>query len=49
MVAIAPDVSGLVTDVLVADNQDVRRGDVLFRIDPERFEVSPFVRLKLLL
>ena len=40
VVAIAPDVSGLVTDVLVKDNQHVRRGDVLFRIDPERFSLA---------
>jgi multidrug resistance efflux pump len=40
VVAVAPDVSGLVTDILVADNQDVRRGDVLFRIDPERFSLA---------
>jgi RND family efflux transporter MFP subunit len=39
VVAVAPDVSGLVTEVLVQDNQEVRRGDVLFRIDPERFQV----------
>ena len=37
---IAPDVSGLVTEVLVSDNQNVRRGDVLFRIDPERFTLA---------
>jgi multidrug resistance efflux pump len=37
VVAVAPDVSGLIKDVLVCDNQEVRRGDVLFRIDPERF------------
>jgi multidrug resistance efflux pump len=40
VVAVAPDVSGLVTDVLVADNQDVQRGDVLFRMDPERFSLA---------
>jgi RND family efflux transporter MFP subunit len=40
VVAVAPDVSGLVTDVLVRDNQIVRRGDVLFRIDPERFTLA---------
>jgi multidrug resistance efflux pump len=40
VVAVAPDVSGLVTDVLVKDNQNVRRGDVLFRIDPERFTLA---------
>lgn len=40
VVAIAPDVSGLVTDVLVRDNQDVKRGDVLFRVDPERYQIA---------
>ncbi|WP_298966781.1 HlyD family secretion protein [uncultured Methylobacterium sp.] len=40
VVAVAPDVSGLVTEVKVSDNQSVRRGDVLFRIDPERFSLA---------
>jgi multidrug resistance efflux pump len=40
VVAVAPDVSGLVTEVLVSDNQNVRRSDVLFRIDPERFSLA---------
>jgi multidrug resistance efflux pump len=40
VVAIAPDVSGLVTEVLVKDNQRVRRGNVLFRIDPDRFTLA---------
>ncbi|TPI35862.1 HlyD family secretion protein [Mesorhizobium sp. B3-1-6] len=40
VVAIAPDVSGLVTGVFIKDNQNVRRGDVLFRIDPERFTLA---------
>jgi multidrug resistance efflux pump len=40
VVAVAPDVSGLVTEVLVKDNQNVRRGDVLFHIDPERFSLA---------
>ncbi|MCJ2026407.1 HlyD family secretion protein [Methylobacterium sp. J-067] len=40
VVEIAPDVSGLVTQVLVEDNQEVTRGDVLFRIDPERFTLA---------
>lgn len=40
IVAIAPDVSGLVTDVLVHDNQTVKRGDVLFRIDRARFALA---------
>jgi multidrug resistance efflux pump len=40
VVAVAPDVSGLVTEVMVEDNRVVRRGDVLFRIDPERFDLA---------
>ncbi len=40
VVAVAPDVSGLVTEVLVQDNQVVKRGDVLFRIDPDRFALA---------
>jgi RND family efflux transporter MFP subunit len=40
VVAIAPDVSGLVTEVLVKDNQDVKRGDILFRVDPDRYEIA---------
>jgi multidrug resistance efflux pump len=40
VVTIAPDVSGLVQEVLVHDNQTVKRGDVLFRIDPDRFELA---------
>jgi RND family efflux transporter MFP subunit len=40
VVTIAPDVAGLVTQVLVHDNQVVKRGDVLFRIDPERFQLA---------
>jgi multidrug resistance efflux pump len=40
VVTIAPDVSGLVTQVMVRDNQPVKRGDVLFRIDPDRFELA---------
>lgn len=34
---IAADVSGLVTEVAVKDNQYVRCGDILFRIDAERY------------
>lgn len=40
VVTIAPDVSGLITEVAVRDNQPVKHGDVLFRIDPERFELA---------
>ena len=38
VVAIAPDVTGLVTTVQVDDNQLVQKGDVLFTIDQPRFE-----------
>jgi RND family efflux transporter MFP subunit len=40
VVPVAPDVSGFVTEVLVSDNQQVRRGDVLFRIDRARYEIA---------
>ena len=40
VVDVAPDVSGFVTDVMVRDNQQVRRGDVLFRIDRARFVLA---------
>ena len=40
VVAVAPDVSGLVTEIPVNDNQEVKRGDVLFRVDPERFQIA---------
>jgi len=35
---VAPKVRGLVAEVLVAHNQQVRRGDPLLRIDPEEFD-----------
>ncbi|BCM85241.1 efflux RND transporter periplasmic adaptor subunit [Methylobacterium indicum] len=40
VVGVAPDVSGLVRDVAVHDNQEVKRGDLLFRIDPDRFALA---------
>jgi RND family efflux transporter MFP subunit len=40
VVGVAPDVSGLVSEVLVRDNQPVHKGDVLFRIDKERFTIA---------
>jgi multidrug resistance efflux pump len=39
-VQVAPDVSGLITDVLIHDNQTVRKGDPLFVIDKPRFELA---------
>ncbi|CAB3802971.1 p-hydroxybenzoic acid efflux pump subunit AaeA [Paraburkholderia ultramafica] len=40
VINIASDVSGIVTDVLINDNQVVHRGDVLFRIDKDRFRYA---------
>ena len=40
VVQVAADVSGLVSEVLVHDNQTVNRGQVLFRIDPVRFQIA---------
>jgi multidrug resistance efflux pump len=37
---VAADVSGLVSEVLVHDDQAVKKGEVLFRIDPVRFEIA---------
>lgn len=39
VVLIAPEVSGTIADVKVADNQFVHQGDVLFSISPERFQL----------
>ncbi len=38
VVAIAPDVTGLVTSVNVHDNQLVKQGQVLFTIDQPRYQ-----------
>lgn len=40
VIGITPDVSGLVAQVLVRDNQTVHAGDVLFRVDRARFELA---------
>lgn len=40
IVAVAPDVSGFVTEIMVRDNQQVRRGDIIFRIDRARFALA---------
>ncbi len=40
VVGVAPDVSGLVTQVLVRDNEAVRKGQLLLRIDPARFALA---------
>jgi multidrug resistance efflux pump len=40
VVPIAPDVSGLVTDVRVHDNETVSKGQVLLVIDPSRYRIA---------
>jgi RND family efflux transporter MFP subunit len=40
VVPIAPDVSGLVTDVRVHDNEVVKTGQVLLVIDPSRYRIA---------
>ena len=39
LVHLAPDVSGRIVELNVRDNQAVRKGDVLFRIDPEPYRM----------
>ena len=40
IIQIAPDVSGLITDVRTYDNQVVRQGDILFVIDRDRYQLA---------
>ncbi|MBV8745509.1 MAG: HlyD family secretion protein [Xanthobacteraceae bacterium] len=40
VVPVAADVSGLVSDVFVHDNQRVKKSEPLFRIDQKRFELA---------
>ncbi|MBV9841490.1 MAG: HlyD family secretion protein [Sphingomonadaceae bacterium] len=40
VVSIASEVSGPITEVDVAENQQVKKGDVLFRINPEPFRIA---------
>src|SRR5712691_2669771 len=40
VVTVAPDVSGYVDDIRVRNNQSVRKGDVLFIIDQERYRLA---------
>lgn len=39
-VVVAPEVSGTVTSMPLKDNQLVRQGEVLFAIDPSRFQIA---------
>ncbi|WP_296656971.1 efflux RND transporter periplasmic adaptor subunit [Paraburkholderia sp.] len=40
IVPIAPDISGLVTEVRVRDNESVKQGQVLMVIDPSRYRIA---------
>lgn len=40
VVALAPEVSGTVIDIRVRDNQFVHKGDILYVIDPTRFQLA---------
>lgn len=40
IVRIAPEVSGTVLDMAVMDNQFVKAGEVLYRLDPVRFQLA---------
>jgi multidrug resistance efflux pump len=40
IVKIAPRVSGYIVEVAVKDNQRVRKGELLFRIDPSSYQLS---------
>ena len=40
MVSVAPEVNGIIGEVLVHENQRVHRGDVLFRIDPRSYRIA---------
>ncbi|MEK9752132.1 MAG: HlyD family secretion protein [Rhodospirillaceae bacterium] len=39
-IAVSADVSGRVSEVKVAENQEVPKGTLLFRIDPEPFQIT---------
>lgn len=40
VVNVAPEISGRVTDVYVTENQRVKKGDLLYRIDPEPYRIA---------
>jgi membrane fusion protein (multidrug efflux system) len=40
MVSVAPEVNGVIQEVLVRENQRVRRGQLLFRVDPRPFRIA---------
>lgn len=40
VVNVAPEISGRIIEVAVTENQHVKKGDLLFRIDPEPFRIA---------
>ncbi len=40
VVQVAPEVSGRVTEVMVKNNESVRKGDILFKLDSRQFEIA---------
>ncbi|SFD08644.1 RND family efflux transporter, MFP subunit [Pseudomonas citronellolis] len=40
IINVAPDVSGVVVDVPVRDNQQVKKGDLLMQIDPDHYRIA---------
>lgn len=46
VVRIAPEISGTVVEVAVTDDQYVKRGELLYRIDPGRFQLAIAERTK---
>jgi membrane fusion protein (multidrug efflux system) len=40
VISVAPEISGRIVDVRVVENQRVKAGDLLFRIDPEPFRIA---------
>jgi len=40
MVSIVAEVAGRITDVAVTENEPVKAGDLLFRIDPEAYQIA---------
>ena len=40
VITVAPDVSGIIVDVPVRDNQAVHKGDLLMQIDPSHYQIA---------
>jgi membrane fusion protein, multidrug efflux system len=40
MVGLSTDVAGIVTQVMVHDNQEVTKGDILFKLEPLQFQLA---------